>query len=190
MFLKYRNQTEDVEACPILWRIDKFECIKTGYFWLSDTPEVESKGWDEVYDCYRICIYVVLKHKENGKTFAVMNTHFGFGDKGQTDSSKLIYDYSKQFEDMPTFILGDFNMTPSSKGYAEIIKYFDDVNAKTANDLSTTYHGYKPDKIGDHHIDYCFVNKKVIPVSQKKIDETVDGKFPSDHYGLYIELDV
>ena len=190
MFLKYRNETVDIEASPILWRKDKYECIKTGYFWLSDTPEVESRGWDEVYNCYRMCVYVVLKDKKSGKTFAVMNTHFGFGDKGQTDSSKLIYDYSKQFGEMPVFILGDFNMTPESQGYAEMIKNFDDVNAKTSNDLRSTYHGYKPEKIKDQHIDYCFINKNVVPLNQKILDQKVDGKFPSDHYGLYMSLNV
>ena len=119
-----------------------------------------------------------------------MNTHFGFGDKGQTDSSKLIYDYSKQFGEMPVFILGDFNMTPESQGYAEMIKNFDDVNAKTSNDLRSTYHGYKPEKIKDQHIDYCFINKNVVPLNQKILDQKVDGKFPSDHYGLYISLNV
>ena len=190
MFLKYRNQTVDVEASPILWNKEKYECIKNGYFWLSDTPEVESRGWDEVYNCYRMCVYVVLKEKQTGNTFAVMNTHFGFGDKGQVDSAKLIYEYSKQFKNMPTFILGDFNMTPSSVAYGEMTKYFVDVNAQTANDLRSTYHGYKPEEIKDEHIDYCFINKNVNPVSQKIIDETVDNKFPSDHYGLYIELDI
>ena len=41
MFLKSRCET-DKEATPILWRRDKFDCVKTGFFWLSDTPEVES----------------------------------------------------------------------------------------------------------------------------------------------------
>ena len=66
IFNKYRCETTELESSPILWRKDKFECIKTGYFWLSDTPEVESKGWDEEYDCYRMCVYVILQDKESG----------------------------------------------------------------------------------------------------------------------------
>lgn len=189
MFLKYRNNTDDKEAAPILWRRDKFECIDTGYFWLSDTPEVESRGWDEVYNCYRICTYVILKEKQSGETFTFMNTHFGFGDKGQVASAKLIADYSKKISDRPTFIVGDFNMKPDSPGYAEMTRHFRDVNACTVNDLRTTYHGYRPETITTEHIDYCFVNDKITPITQKIIDDTVDGKFPSDHYGLYIELE-
>jgi len=67
---------------------------------------------------------------------------------------------------------------------------FTDVNSVTNNDLRTTYHGYNPESIKNQHIDYCFINKNVKPVSQKIIDDTVDGMFPSDHYGLYIKIEI
>lgn len=190
MFNKYRSEKIDVESSPVLWKKEKFEFIKSGYFWLSDTPEVESRGWDELYNCFRMCVYVFLKEKKSGKIFTVMNTHFGFGDKGQTASAKLIYDYYKKIGSYPTFIVGDFNMTPQSAGYAAMVENFNDVNAVTAKDLRDTYHAYKPQEYKNQHIDYCFVNEKIIPINQKIIDDTVDGKFPSDHYGLYVELDI
>ena len=104
MFNKYRARRGDVESSPILWKKDKFECLKTGYFWLSDTPETESKGWDELFDCYRMCVYAILKNKQTDKIFTFMNTHFGFGDIGQLKSVDLIYDYSKNISSHPTFI--------------------------------------------------------------------------------------
>ena len=188
MFNKYRSSTTDIESSPILWRKDKFDCIKTGYFWLSDTPEVESKGWDEKYNCYRMCAYVILREKSTGMQFTFMNTHFGFGDKGQVDSANLIHCYSQKISDLPTCIVGDFNMVPDSPGYAAMTKHFTDVNTATVNDMRTTYHGYHPEKISNAHIDFCFINSAITPVTQKIIDEQVDGKFPSDHYGLYIEV--
>ncbi len=190
IFCKYRNETIDVEAVPILWKKDKYTLIKTGYFWLSDTPETESRGWDELYNCYRICTYVVLQDKVSGKSFAVMNTHFGFGDDGQVKSARLIYEYSKRISNLKTFVTGDFNMTPQSKGYKEITKYFRDVNVLTANDISSTYHGYHPETIKDQHIDYCFIDENITPVNQTLITETVEGKFPSDHFGLFVEIDI
>lgn len=186
MFLKYRSTT-NLEGCPILWRKDKFDCIKTGYFWLSDTPEIESCSWDGKLN--RICTYVILKDKLNGKTFTAINTHFGFGDKAQTNSAKLVYNYSKKISDLPTFVTGDFNMTPDSVGYAEMVKNFADVNACTANDLSTTFHNYQPETINEH-IDYCFIDNSIIPLNQTIITDTVEGKYPSDHFGLFVELDV
>ena len=190
MYLKYRNTTVDYEAAPILWKKDKFTLLKKGCFWLSDTPEIESRGWDEVYHCYRYAVYVILKDNASGEIFTAMNTHYGFGDAGQIKSSRLIYDYAKEISSFPTFITGDFNMRADMPGYAEMTKYFKDVNACTANDPSTTYHGYRPEEITDQHIDYCFIDNNVTPVHQSIIKDTPDGKFPSDHYGLYIELEV
>ena len=187
MFNLYRSVHEH-ESAPILWKRDKFECVSKGNFWLSDTPEVESRGWDELYNCWRMCEYVILKHIETGKLFTYMNTHYGFGDKGQIASSNLIYEYSKKISSNPTFITGDFNMRPDSKGYEEITKHFTDVNAVTSNDMTTTYHGYG--KVNDQHIDFCFIDDKIKPITQKLITDTMDGKYPSDHYGLYVELDI
>ena len=190
IFVKYRNETVDVEASPILWRKDKFECLKTGYFWLSDTPEEESRGWDEKYNCYRMCVYAVLREKGSGKLFVIMNTHFGFGDHCQTESVKLINRYRKTISDLPTILVGDFNMKPDSAGYREMVQHLRDVNACTAKDYTTTFHNYRPQEVTDMHIDYCFIDETVTPISRKLITDTIDGMFPSDHYGLIMELEI
>lgn len=189
IFNKYRS-IESPESAPILWKKDKFTCIGKGYFWLSDTPEVESRGWDERYNCHRICEWVILECKENGQRFTFMNTHYGFGDAGQIKSGELIYTRSKAISDLPTFLTGDFNLRPASPGYQVLTKHFTDVNAATRNDLSSTFHGYHPKEHPDSHIDFCFVNEKVTPVDQKIIKDTFEGKYPSDHYGLEIDIEL
>ena len=187
MFNKYRSVNE-IESCPILWKKDKYDLVDKGYFWLSDTPEVESRGWDELYNCWRIVLYVTLRDKETGKTFTYINTHYGFGDNGQIKSSNLIYEYSQKISSNPIIITGDFNMGPDSLGYATMCQHFTDINTVLNNDMRTTYHGYG--KVDDAHIDYCFINEKVKPLYQKMMDETIDGMFPTDHYGLYQELEI
>lgn len=190
IFNQYRSTSEELESAPLLWRRDKFLPVTTGYFWLSDTPEQESKGWDEKYDCYRMCQYAILKHRQTGEEFTVMNTHFGFGDQCQTDSARLLHSYRRKISHNPTFVLGDFNMRPDSAGYAVMTRHFTDVNAVTARDLRTTYHGYRPETVKLSHIDYCFAGEGVECVSYKIITELSDGGFPSDHYGLYVQLRV
>lgn len=191
MFNKYRG---DDESSPILWNREKFECENKGYFWLSDTPEEKSKGWDEVYDCYRMCLYIILKDKKTGKRFNFMNTHFGFGDNGQIKSCRLIKEYSMKIQDendvKSTIIIGDFNMNPKSMGYKEMINHFTDLNSVTVNDLRDTFHGYTPEKNQNAHIDYCFINEYVKQINQKIIDDVVEGKYPSDHFGLDIKVEM
>ena len=65
-----------------------------------------------------------------------------------------------------------------------------DVNVCTEKDYTTTYHNYRPETVTDMHIDYCFVDKAITPISRKLITDTIDGKFPSDHYGIAMELDI
>lgn len=191
MYNAWRSDGADRESGPILWKRDKFELLDTGHFWFSDTPEVMSgKEWDEAFQCYRICAYVILKDKQSGKTFIAMNTHLGFGDKCQVNSAKLIKQYADKLPDLPMFITGDFNSRPSSPAYTEMTKSFTDVNAATVNDTRNTYNGFTLDQHLDEHIDYCFINSSVTPITQKIIDDLVDGFFPSDHYGLYVELDI
>ena len=81
-------------------------------------------------------------------------------------------------------------MTPDSPGYREMCRYFTDVNVATVNDWGATFHAYDPECELDSHIDYCFVDKKVIPVCQRIMREAPEGKYPSDHYGLFVKVRV
>lgn len=188
-FNKYRTDKGWIEGAPMLWKKEKFDCVKRGYFWLSDTPEVMSGGWD-TYPHNRICLYVLLKDKKDGKTFAFFNTHLGFGEENQIKSVYLIQRYMDNFSDYPTFITGDFNMNPASRPYAEMIKKVADVNELTVKDRRSTYHGYAVENNLDEHIDYCFINEKIQPIAFSIIDTLVENKFPSDHYGIYAELEL
>ena len=188
-FNKYRTDKGWRESPPMLWKKEKFECLQRGYFWLSDTPEVMSGGWD-TYPHNRICLYVLLVDKASGETFAFFNTHLGFGEENQIKSVRLIQKYMEKFSDYPTLITGDFNMIPSTVQYQEMVAKYMDVNEATVRDRRSTYHAYTPEVDANMHIDYCFVDKRIKPLSFKIIDETIEGKFPSDHYGIYTELEI
>lgn len=187
MLNMYRTNEGWIEGGPLLWKRDKFTLEDKGWFWYSDTPDVESGGWD-VSGHKRICTYVRLKCKESETEFVFMNTHFGFGDEGQLKSAELIRERVKAFGKTPYFITGDFNAKPDSPAYAALTSFMTDANA---NDLtSTTYHAYRPGSEYCAHIDYCFCGEGVTPESAVILDDTFDGKFPSDHYGLMTVLEL
>lgn len=191
IFDKFRTEKPDTdwESVPIFWRKDRFECLDKGYFWFSDTPDTESKGWDEVYDCYRICMWAVLKDKQTDKSFVYMNTHFGFGNKGQCDSVRLMKNTISKLEGLPAVITGDFNLTPESEPYALMTEDFVDVNSATVNNRMSTYHAYSTEpKEKQAHIDYCFISKNITPNDFKIITKTFEGKFPSDHYSILAKI--
>ena len=203
IFNQYRSES-NLESTPILWKKERFECNRKGYFWLSDTPEVESRGWDELFNCFRICEYVVLQERMSGICFTHMNTHFGFGDKGQVASARLIGEKSKLISHYPTFVTGDFNMSAGMPGYMEMTKFFCDVNAVTARNSEATFHNYGENDATIEeifpalrskgqsilHIDLCFSGDGIVPLKQFIVKDKPGGGFPSDHYALLSELEI
>jgi len=187
IFNVYRRRINK-ESTPIMWKKNDFGCIDKGNFWLSDTPDKESFGWD-VTGCYRICTWAALTEKKSGICFSFFNTHYGFGSRCQMASGNLIIDRVKAENEERSVLTGDFNMTPDKNGYKLLTSFFSDANACTARDMRATYHRYNQ-ALNGAHIDYCFVTPKGIrPISSRLMDDTVDGKFPSDHYGVYTELE-
>ena len=186
-YLCYRSQDKP-EGLITLWKKDRFECRDKGLFWFSETPDRESLGWDEKYHCPRICSYAVLREMGSGVSFLMMNTHFGFGGDGQVKSAKLINQYRNRFPNMKAIVCGDFNMTHQSLGYQTMTEKFTDVNAVTVNDRRATYHAYAPSPEQSTHIDFFFCDKNVVPLDFSFLDATVDGKYPSDHFGICTTL--
>ena len=72
---EYRNADRiSGEASPVLYRKDRFTALKSGTFWLSETPEKPGvKGWGAA--CPRVCSWVLLKEKETGRVICFANTH-------------------------------------------------------------------------------------------------------------------
>ena len=61
------------EINAVFWLKGEYEAVEKGTFWLSETPEEESR-----YDgagCNRVCTWVVLNQLSTGKLILFMNTH-------------------------------------------------------------------------------------------------------------------
>ncbi len=181
-----RTTTGWKESAPLYWKKDRFACEEKRWFWFSDTPEVESGGWDTTGH-KRLCSYVTLSEKESGKRFRFFNTHFGFGDHCQRSSVALIRKKCDELPKLPTILTGDFNFTPDTPYYAAMTDFLRDSCDKELR-KSPTYHGYKPDSDAAVHIDYCFYGTGLACRDYRILRRTFDGYFPSDHYGICAEL--
>ncbi len=185
---QYRAK-DSLESTPLLFRKSRFECLDHGHFWLSETPSIESGVWDN-YGYNRICVWAKLFDKQEGTTVAFFNTHYGFGDENQLKSGNLILKYIEAMKADACFLTADFNMYPHSPGYKLLTDHLVDVNMATVQDTRFTYHGYKPEGRTHGAIDFCFVTPNVTPITYKRLDDTVNGQLPSDHYGIYNEVQV
>ena len=72
---EFRNKDRvSGEASPVCYRADRFEVLKAGTFWLSETPEAPGvKGWGAA--CPRVCSWALLKDRRTGSSFCFANTH-------------------------------------------------------------------------------------------------------------------
>ena len=62
------------EYAPIFYKKDRFILLDSGCFWLSETPDKPSVGWDAKYP--RICSWAQLQDRNTGNTLYFLNTHF------------------------------------------------------------------------------------------------------------------
>lgn len=186
-FIDYRDQSENPEGCPIFYSLSKFALLDKGSFWLSETPDRVSKGWNAA--CYRICSYAILKQRSDGKALAVFNTHLDHvSEAARINGIRLILEKLTAFGGMPCIIMGDLNDFENSITYQSATALFDDAKYKTDDtDSGATYHDWG--QLTDNGcIDYFLVSKTGIEVLQYKIIRTTyDGVYPSDHYPIQLK---
>jgi endonuclease/exonuclease/phosphatase family metal-dependent hydrolase len=100
------------EHMAIFLKKDRLELVKCGTYWLSQTPDSVSMGWDA--GCHRTVTMVVLKDKTTQRQMLYMNTHLDhMGRVARAESTKLLARLANQWAtaDMPILIGGDMNTT-------------------------------------------------------------------------------
>ena len=180
------------EMCGILYKTEKYTVVDSGTFWLSETPDTPSQGWDGDY--IRICTWAVLKDNATNYEFAVLNSHLeniddGTGHVALQKGAELVKDKIVSF-DVPVILLGDLNFEKET----EIHTMFDNAGLADAQDVAaSTMDGITCpfERGGDvgEHIDYVFLDEEITNVLTYKIlRDSYDGKYPSDHYALYVDV--
>ena len=100
------------EHMSIFYNKKTVKLLKWGTFWLSETPDVPSKGWGA--DCIRTATWALMKDKCNGKKFFYVNTHLDhIGWEARKNGLALIVEKIKAInpDNLPMILTGDFNMT-------------------------------------------------------------------------------
>lgn len=188
-----REGEDKGEFSAILYKQEKFEVLETDTFWLSETPGEISKGWDAAFN--RICTYALFKEKTSGKKFWIFNTHFDHvGEKARLESSQLIVQKIKAMnqEDLPVFLMGDFNLEPETEGIGIILDHLVDSKNEAEFDFGPagTFNGYNFSEPVTRRIDYIFINEKVEVEKYAVISDSKDLKYPSDHLPVLIKAEL
>jgi len=181
------------EFSPVFFKKSKFILLKHGTFWLSETPDKPSKGWDAALN--RIVTWGKFQSKVTGKQFIVFNTHFDHrGVEARKESAALI---RKKIEEMtydnalPAILTGDFNLTPDQEPILLIKKYLSDardISQEPPYGPAGTFNGFKWDAPLNNRIDYIFVNDKVKVLKYAILTDSKDQRYPSDHLPVFAKI--
>lgn len=187
---------EKGEFSPIYYKKDKFTVVKSGYFWLSETKDKPSKGWDAA--CERIATWAQLQDKVTGKIVFVLNTHLDHvGTVARQKSVEMLKKNTAVLsEGLPQIIMGDFNADPESTVIKQMLIPADSVVlfntkaiAKKVFGSTWTFNGFGTVAIKERPIiDYIFVNKAVRVKEHHIAPETANGKFISDHSAVFVNV--
>lgn len=174
------------EYSAVFYNTTKFELLEENTFWLSESPNTPSKGWDASYP--RVCTWVKLKEKESGRQFFIFNTHFDHeGVEAREKSANLILGKITEINkgNLPVILMGDLNLEPDTEPIKKIAEQMND-SKEGAKIVSFgpegTFNGYKFKEPVERRIDYIFTSKGDIEVLKYGVlSDSRDLKYPSDH---------
>ncbi|WP_297333049.1 endonuclease/exonuclease/phosphatase family protein [Flavobacterium sp.] len=181
------------EYSAIFYNTQKYKLLRQSTFWLSETPDVPSTGWDAALN--RICTYGLFEDKQNGKKIWVFNTHFDHvGEKARAESAKLILQKIKEVnkDNLPFVLTGDFNLEPDSEPVTIIKQQLNDT--KDVADLifgpEGTFNAFEFTKPVTRRIDYIFVPKSMKVKKYAVLSDSQKCRYLSDHLPVYAEIEL
>lgn len=182
------------EFSPIFYNSDRFDLMATNTFWLSKTPhQPGSKSWDAAIT--RVATWAKFTDLKTGREFYVLNTHFDhIGEQARVESSGIIAEFvSNLREELPVIVTGDFNVPESSDAYSVLAesenlddaRYVSESGHEGPTASFSNWEELRPD---ESRIDYIFVSDGVRVLNHRILDDRYDGRFPSDHLPVLVEL--
>ena len=182
------------ESSNIYYKKERFSVSTETTFWLSETPNEISKGWDAA--CNRVCTFALFEDLKSNKRFWVFNTHLDhIGEVARTKGIELILSKIEVVNDqkLPVIFMGDFNSEPNENRIIALKKIMND-----SRELSVekpfgpfgTFNNFQYNNPATKQIDYIFLSKSRFFIVNKYavLTDSKNLRFPSDHFPVYIEM--
>ena len=176
------------ESSPIAFRKDRFESVKSGTFWLSETPDKPSKGWDAA--CFRTATWTLVKDKRSGKKFYFIDTHLDHkGTEARRLGIQVIIDKIAEInkQGLPIVLVGDFNMEYDHPSMAPAREQLQDAR-RTAmkSDDHFTFNGWGRSRDSIDFIWYSGFSS--CPEYETVTKPYMDRTYISDHFPVKAKL--
>ncbi|GAA4312756.1 endonuclease/exonuclease/phosphatase family protein [Compostibacter hankyongensis] len=181
------------EHSAIFYKTSRFKLLDKGDFWLSQTPEKPSLGWDAKC-CFRICSWARLEDRQSHKQFYCFNLHYDHqGVQARIESSKLVLKKIREIAgNHPVILTGDFNGGHDTEWYKAIAAsgVLKDVYtlAKDPYINNGSFNAFG--RALDHMtiIDHIFITPDFTVDKYGILTDTYHGRYPSDHFPVMVQL--
>ncbi|MBO4743853.1 MAG: endonuclease/exonuclease/phosphatase family protein [Bacteroidales bacterium] len=177
------------EHMSVFYDTLRVELKDWGTYWLSETPDVPSFGWDAA--CKRTATWTLLKDKEIGHCFYFVNTHLDHvGTEARKNGLLLLVERigAMNPEGYPMILTGDMNVYPDDPCLMELRNLMDDARQTAAEtDDGPTYHAWGAES--GKPIDYVFYKGFSACDRFEVIRQSYGGvPYVSDHYPVKATL--
>lgn len=201
---KPRQALQLNEHCAVFHRHAAFTASSDGTFWISETPDVPgSIGWGAHWP--RICTWVTYTSVEDpSKQVRLYNVHLDhFSENARLEGLKYVWSVIEQHwqkDALPFIITGDFNTephTPPIQWIHEATMQDGSIKVQDAYSLlhqeslpiGRTYHNFEGGVEGEP-IDFIFVSSDLKIIATEILRDSMDGRFPSDHYPIVCTIEL
>jgi endonuclease/exonuclease/phosphatase family metal-dependent hydrolase len=179
------------EYSAIYYNRRRFTPEASGTFWLSETPDTVSVGWDAALP--RIVTWARFAERSGERDFYAFNTHFDHvGERARAQAAELILKKMSSLnpDGLPVVLTGDFNLTPETTPLQQLTDSLTDAFSAAPVRLGPagTFTGFNYAEPASRRIDYIFVSPGVEVVDFATLTDAVDGRYPSDHFPLLATL--
>jgi endonuclease/exonuclease/phosphatase family metal-dependent hydrolase len=180
------------EHSAIFYKKDRLKLLQTGDFWLSQTPDKPSLGWDATC-CNRICTWAKFKDAKTQREFFFFSVHFDHeGVEARRQSGLLMAQKIREIaKNAPVVCVGDLNSTPDTeqvKTMQTVLRDAYQVTQKPAYGPVGTFNGFKLDAPLLDRIDYVFVSSAYQVLSYADLTDSWRGHYPSDHFPVVVDV--
>lgn len=174
----------------------KFQIVSMETFWLSKTPMVSGSRYPDQSICPRTVTEVILQEFSSKALFHLMNTHLDH--EGSMSRQLGMNQILNRFQEknkwltqigknqpVHSILAGDFNALPDAPELTLMKEKFTDIT----EGMEGTFHDFgkieQPEKI-----DYIAVSDSILCKSRTLWTDCMDGVYLSDHYPIFVELQV
>lgn len=172
------------EIMAVYYLRERFDLLRDGTFWLSETPDSVSRGWDAA--CNRTATWGLFRDRLTGRKICYINTHLDhLGPAARAESIKLLAAKVQELvPEGPAVVLGgDFNSSTDAPLFRPLDAVLSSARDKSpVTDRKGTFTDFG--RMQRHELlDHLFY-RGLEPISFRTLDGDYGAPYISDHYPI------